>query len=204
MSETKNYNESELLQRIAGGDHSAFRMVFDHYRNKIFTIAFKLLKDESQAHDAIQEVFTKIWLHKEELPGVGNFNAFLNSVTRNYLFNQLKKLAYTEALQYRHEAEMLTSRSALDKLEESEINFHLAHIIGKLPPQQKRVYQLGKIQGFKYEEIAQELHVSKETVKSHMSEALRFIRRQVLQHEQFFRQMIIAFLLAARIISDFF
>jgi RNA polymerase sigma-70 factor (ECF subfamily) len=49
---------------------------------------------EETAEDVVQEVFIKLWMNKEKLPAIENFNAYLNTVTRNHIFNNLRKLAH--------------------------------------------------------------------------------------------------------------
>ncbi|MDH7464142.1 RNA polymerase sigma-70 factor [Chitinophagaceae bacterium 26-R-25] len=181
MCDKKVYNEVKLLSRIADSDHAAFREVFDHYRNKIFSIAYKMLKDEALAQDAVQDIFVKLWLHKEKLQGINNFNAYINTLTRNHLFNQLKRIAHAEKIVNRSENKHHVScDSVTENIEYKEFSFQLAKCVNKLPPQQKKVYQLGKEEGMKYEEIAEQLHISKETVKTHMAEALRSIKSRLI------------------------
>lgn len=185
MWNEEKYNEVKLLTRIADGDHAAFRDVFDHYRSKIFSIAYKFLKDEGLAQDAVQDIFVKLWLHKEKLPEISNFNAYVNTLTRNHLFNQLKRMGYEEKIVSQSENKFQVScDSVSDNIEYKELSFQLTQCVNKLPPRQKKVYQLGKEEGLKYDKIAEQLNISRETVKTHMAEALRSIKSYMIRQAQ--------------------
>src|SRR5262245_59718760 len=141
MCDKKLYNQTQLLKRLSNSDPSAFRELYDHYRNRIFTLALQLLKTESLAEDTIQEVFIKLWMHKEKLPEIDYLNAFVNTITRNHIFNQLKKIAYTE--QFAKEAEhtsQVSDHSFEQEMERKQLYSLLTTAVNNLSPQQKKVY----------------------------------------------------------------
>lgn len=171
------YNEKELLSQIANGDEIAFNALFNHYQRKIFSISWKLTGVRSAAEDVVQEVFIKLWVHKENLPEIDNFNAYINRVVSNHIYNMLRKVAHENTFL----KETIASRrgdadNCMDTISYRELQNTLHRIITQLPPQQKRVYQLSRDEGLTYEEIAERLHIGKATVKTHMIEALRAIR----------------------------
>ncbi len=177
------YNEKELQSRLADDDELAFRAIFDQYRNKIFSIACRVVKDEAMAEDTVQEVFIKLWVSRKKLGDVDNLNAYINTITRNHLFNQLRKLAHAEAFttEVLYTGKQQADLATLEGLGFSELNSCVADVVNKLPPRQKEVFRLGKEEGMKYDEIASLLQISKETVKTHMSEALHFVRKSLQQ-----------------------
>jgi hypothetical protein len=67
---TSLHNEKALLERVAQGDESAFRIVFDHYRDAIYAFALKVTRHESIAEEIVQDVFMKIWISRTGLPAV--------------------------------------------------------------------------------------------------------------------------------------
>lgn len=165
----------ELLNNVAKGDQAAFRQLFDCYRGKVYVIAFRILQSESEAEDVLQDVFTKLWLNREKLTGILHFNAYLNTLIRNHIFNGLRKKAYEEDFLW---ASLQESRNeeGYQVIELNELKELLHKAMNTLPPQQKKVFQLGRLEGLKHEEIAAELGISKETVKKHMAAALRYIK----------------------------
>ncbi|HWJ30290.1 MAG TPA: RNA polymerase sigma-70 factor [Flavisolibacter sp.] len=191
------YSDAELLICLAKDDASAFRILFDRYNSKVYSIAYKFLKSSFLAEDVVQEVFTKLWIKKNELYQLRDFNAYLNTITRNHLLNQLKKLAHVEKflLQQRN---VTYENSVASVIELNELNYTIAKAMNRLPPQQKKVYHLGKVQGLSYEQIADQLQISKETVKTHMSEALRSIKAYLIRNDHTIANLIVAFVLSTK------
>lgn len=183
MAAILTYDENELLLRVSKGDEEAFRILYDLYRNKIFFITWKLTHIETLAEDVVQEVFIKLWLHKEELSGINYFNSYLNILTRNHIFNHLRKLANEEAyLRELNAKEAYATHDSFDTLVNNELQNLLNRAVALLPPRQKKVFFLSRIEGLKHKEISAHLHISRSTVKSHMMEALRFIKGYLIHH----------------------
>ena len=193
MSQFTN-DYAALLERMAAGDHAAFRILFDEHRNRVYAIGLRLLKSEALAEDIVQEVFLKLWTNKKELPYISNFPAYLNTMTRHHLLNQLKRLAHAEKFASLQKQEATTPSTASEVLEWNELQVTLSKAMNRLTPQQKKVYHLGKAEGLSYEEIAGQLHISRETVKTHMAEALRSVKSYVRQsYPSLGRRMLTAF-----------
>jgi len=180
------YTEQELLGLIAGSDQNAFRLLFDQYRSKVYSLACRLTKDKEAAEDVVQEVFTRIWLNKQSLTGLDSFEAWLRTITRNHIYNKLRRLATEEAFlrQLLKDNEWASDNLTLNTIAYNELHRILQAAEDQLTPRQKEVYRLGKQEGLKYEDIAQTLQVSKDTVKFHMTEALRSIKEYLTRHEK--------------------
>jgi len=172
-----------LLVRRAAGDPAAFRSIFDRHRDRVFSLSYKLLKRREPAEDAVQDIFTKLWLNRSELIKVDNFTAYLNTVTRNYLLNQLEKMAHTEKKLISLDKLALQQHLPPTVIKLNEFNYALTKAMSRLTPQQKKVYYLGKVQGMTYDQIAEQLDISKETVKTHMSEAFRSVKAFLQKYE---------------------
>ena len=73
-----NFNiDKTLLLRIAEGDEAAFTQVFNIFKNKIFTVAYKLTESQTLAEEIVQDVFLKIWLKRDKLAEVNDFSSYL-------------------------------------------------------------------------------------------------------------------------------
>jgi RNA polymerase sigma-70 factor (ECF subfamily) len=184
MGKLIELSDAKLLQRLVSDDHKAFRVLYDRYSPKVYSIACHFLKNSSLAEDAVQDVFSKLWMKRADLHRLRDFKAFLNTVCRNHLLNQLKKLAHAERyLDQQMQKPSVEPPHLATLVELNELNVVIATAVNQLSVQQKRVYQLGKQQGFTYDQIADQLQISRETVKTHMSDALRIIRTYLVQHD---------------------
>jgi len=171
-----NDHENELIQLLSSGNREAFRELFDKYHKKIFSIALKITGVEETAEDVVQEVFIKLWLHKEGLARVENFNAYLNTITRNHIFNSLRKIATEQMCLKKIAAQHHKQKNNADPVIYHELEQLVSKAVAELSSQQKKVYQLSRGEGLKHEEIAERLGISSSTVKGHMVEALRHIK----------------------------
>ncbi|HVG13974.1 MAG TPA: sigma-70 family RNA polymerase sigma factor [Chitinophagaceae bacterium] len=164
-------NESELLLLIQNGDEAAFTIIFHHYRNWLYSIALKLSGSSLLAEEVVQDVFLKIWLKRGDLHHVKNFQAYLYVVVQNTMYKVLKKSAgvLTEPLEIVHEHTTNTFDVVLD----NDYKSLLQQGVERLPGQQKQVYQLIRERGFNRKEVASLLGIDPETVKFHLSKAVK-------------------------------
>ncbi|MEO6705585.1 MAG: sigma factor, partial [Ginsengibacter sp.] len=79
----KIYNEEEIINLLIQGDETAFAQLFDHYRDRIYSIAYKLTHSTTVAEDVVEDVFLKIWLKRNDMGEIQNFEAYLFTITRN-------------------------------------------------------------------------------------------------------------------------
>lgn len=82
----------DLLARISLGDRDAFQQLYRQASPKLFGICLRILKDQQEAEDALQEVFVKIWHNADRYaPRAGSAQAWLNAVTRNLAIDKLRR-----------------------------------------------------------------------------------------------------------------
>lgn len=183
MPENQPYEEKELLLRVAAGDQPAFGQLFEKYRRKIFYIANKVLRSEAIAEDVLQEIFLVVWREREKLPAIRQFSSWLNTLTRNYVLNRLRRqsqeLLYVADTLYRQEKAALLTTDAADW---NELHRLLLSAVRNLPVQQGKVFELARFDNLSQDEIAARLGISKNTVKRHMAEAMKNIYRYFEDH----------------------
>lgn len=177
MGKNKPYEENELLLLIATGDELAFRQLYNHYWEKLYSVAFVLTKSVVLSEEIVQDVFVKLWIKREELPSITSFDGYLFIMTRNHIYNTLRKIASAQPLEKHLEQEFgmtmaPTEQPLLTKELEQLIQLALRH----LPNKQRTVFELSRMEGMNQAAIAERMGISKLTVKSHMNRALQFIR----------------------------
>ena len=192
-------NENDLLARIAKGDEKAFAPIFHHYRRRIYSYAYHLSGSSSQADELVQDVFLKVWLHRDKIPHVLRFDNWLFTIARHQVFDMLKGIAKEASLR-RQIAELLDPEAnpVEDRMLTRENEEQLQRALDQLSPRQKLIFTLSRHQGMKHEEIASHLHISRNTVKTHLVQALKTLRD--ILHFQSDGLLFIALL----IIRDFF
>jgi len=170
-------NENDLLARIAEGDEKAFGPVFHHYRRRIYSYAYHLSGSSIQADELVQDVFLKVWLHRDKIPHILRFDNWLFTIARNQAFDMLKNMAKEASLR-RQIAGLMDADANLveDRMLTRENEEQLQRALDQLSPRQKLIFTLSRHQGMKHEEIASHLHISRHTVKTHLVQALKTLR----------------------------
>ena len=177
------FNESELLAKIAGGDELAFRILYEKYSKKIYTLSVRLLHSAILAEEVRQEVFLKFWMLGSDLTTIDSVEAYLRTLTRNRCLNVLRRIV----LENKSEKELTKNYvEAHNETEESILLNDTRNLLNAaielLPEQQRQVYLLCQSEGLKYEEVAVRLNISINTVKTHMKRALTTLRGHVSNH----------------------
>lgn len=156
-----------------------FESLFKKHEAPVYRLALRITKSHLHAGDIVQEVFLKIWEHREELKNIRNTDAWLTRIVKNKLIDFMRKASADDRLKAaiwreininRHETEQLLEAKESDNLLNAAVN--------ELPPQRKLVYQLNRESGLSYQQIADKLSISKHTVKNQLSTALRFIQKK--------------------------
>jgi RNA polymerase sigma-70 factor (family 1) len=166
-----------LLVRISEGDEQAFSSLFNIYKDKIYSVTLRLTGSTAQAEDTVQDIFLKVWLKRENLANISDFENYLVVMARNEVYSAfrsaMRKQQLSNVLVYETP---ISDNSTFNSIVEKEYAQVLLEAINRLPVQQRQVYLLSKEEDMKREEIAKVLQISSETVKTHLSRALRRIR----------------------------
>jgi RNA polymerase sigma-70 factor (ECF subfamily) len=172
-----------LLTKIAAGDEKAFGIVFHHYRKRIYAYAFHLFENKEMADELVQDVFLKLWLSRDKIPGIVKFDAWLFIIARNRIFDTLKLLSREIVINAQIEGGLLPDPNTVEnQLIDKENEALLNQALGRLSPQQKLIFTLSRNQGMKHEEIASRLNISRNTVKTHLVHALKVLRAALPLH----------------------
>ena len=149
--------DRELFRRIKQGSEEAFRVVYGKYHRILYAVALKMLKDRSAAENAVQHVFVKLWIGRQEMTVMRSRNTEL---VHSYRLAQLVPEA-SDPLDAQIEREDL-----LQKLDT---------VIAGLPTQKRQVMYLRKA-GYSNPEIAEMLNLSVNTVRSHYQEGVKLLK----------------------------
>ena len=181
MKLSKDNITQELLTRLKNGDILAFDQVYELYSHKLFSSVFKILKNETEVDDIVQEVFVKIWESRNKLKDYKLLNSYIFTIAYNNSIDLIRKRIsnnkYVEHL--KNSATINFAPSIISQIEFNELNIHVGKLIANLPDRQKQVYLLHREEGFTYPEIAKKLRISKNTVENHMVKALKYLRKNI-------------------------
>ena len=168
-------DERSTLAAVAAGDEKAFRTLVDAYWSRVYFNTLTLVKSPAVGQDLTQDIFLKIWLQRERLTEVVSFKNYIYVVGRNQVIAALRKKIIETA-----DADMAMLREDMQapdvQLEGKDAYRVLMEGVERLTPQQKIIFKMSRLEGLSHEQIAQNLGLSKNTVKVHMVIALNFLR----------------------------
>src|SRR5690606_11309459 len=83
--------DRELILQIQQGDEHAFAFFYQRHRSRMYFAAYDLLRDEDDAHDAVQELFSDLWQHARRIDANGNIKGYLYIVMRNKVLTSITR-----------------------------------------------------------------------------------------------------------------
>ena len=165
----------------ASGDEQAFATLFQHHKDRVYSIALRYTTSVVISEEVVQDVFVRVWKNREKLTQLDNPAAWIYTIARNCSLTALKQIA----IEGRRKEELLHWKppqvgTGAGHLEEHELQVLLNTAISRLTPQQKKVFELSRIQGLKRDVIAAEMGLSAATVSVHLTIAIRQVRAFLL------------------------
>ena len=170
----------ELINLIKQGDESAFRLLFNSYSSKLFYFSLKFLKEKEASQEVVQEVFLSLWVNRSRLDPQYPIAPYLYIITRRLTLNSLRQIANSQSAMEKMWLNIkMTSNDTEEKVLLEDLERFTEQVLVKLPKQQQLVYRMSRHQELSYDEIAEELNISRNTVKNHLVSALKTLRAQL-------------------------
>jgi len=172
----------DLASRLRKDDINAFNTLYWEYHAAVYANALKLIKDPVIAEDIVQEVFVTVWGKRHTIDPEQDLVGWLFVISYHKTIDQLKR-KLKETLAHKNISISIEDHSILVNadLKEEQLTT-IEEAMDQLSPQKRKVFELCKVQGRTYKKAAEELHISKYTVKEYLSEALVSIRKYIGEH----------------------
>ena len=165
-----------LSKKISqNSDQQAFKELYLVYFDRLYKFAFSILHSSEFAEEAVNDVFLNIWQKRNKLKSIDNLTNYLYISTKNTSFNYLSKFrkerdTTLDEVLVRFEIDEITPETAFFT---SEVRTEIEQAINQLPPKTKLVFQMAKVEGLKYKEIAEILNISVNTIDNHIATAIK-------------------------------
>ncbi|MEJ4088253.1 RNA polymerase sigma-70 factor [Galbibacter orientalis] len=177
MNNTAPLSANQLMERIKNDDEKAFHLLFNRYWEVLFVLAKSILNDEAIAKDLVQEVWINFWERRKKIEST-NIEAYLKQAIKFSVYKELRNSVLSnEHKEYLQEIAAETATD--DHLIYSQTNNTLTNTIHELPDRCREIFQLSREENLSNQEIANQLNISKRTVETHISHALKSLRMRL-------------------------
>ncbi len=172
----------DQFRAVKRGDLSAFESVFRHYYQDIYRQALRIVGTREVAEELVQDLFVHLWENRRKLVVPSSPKAYLFTAIRNRSFTYLKSRMARSSADLPLDSAFDAAIPPASHQEEAELQQLIRHGINELPEKCRIIFQLSREMGMSYGEIARELDVSRETVKSQIQIALKKLRQFLGNH----------------------
>lgn len=177
MNRHLDISDHELLSLIKEGDQAAFKSIYEKYWQLLYVAACKIIKDEDEAKDVVQEVFISLLSKAASIDIKGSVSNYLYTAVRykvlDFINRKKVRTDYLDSLHnYISTGDYTTDRSLIEK----EIKAEMEKEIQNLPSKMKEVFELSRKEELSHKEIAEALHISDKTVKKQISNAIKLLK----------------------------
>lgn len=163
-----------VLKELQNQNKSVYKNVFNHFYKGLVIYANNFLFDQEASEDTVQEVFISLWENAKNIEIKTSLKAYLYAMVRNRCLNYLKSVKITDDLNVIDLNSILVVDEDLDLISEEEKTIlynHILKIIESFPESMQQVFKLKFIENYKYDEIANEMGISVNTVKTQLKRA---------------------------------
>lgn len=187
MKEFSHLDDNEILLAFIAGEKYAYEVIYDRFWPLLYRHARKMLQNEEDAKDVVQEVFTMLWTRVNEQTIKPPLGAFLYTCTRNKILDLIKhaqvKAKYTNSLK-----ELMDNTPVLpDALcIERELASQIEQEVQRLPAKMRAIFELSRKEYKTHKEISEQLNISDQTVKKQVSNALHILKAKLGMFFTFF------------------
>lgn len=173
--------EDILLGRLRSNDELAFQEVYHYYHPQLYRLAFRYLKCTVRSEDVVQDVFMKLWDHRQKLRS--NIKGFLFTAARNRAVNKIRsnRRKKSNYLQFMYVSDSTVNGTA-DLLIYSDYKRILDRALDSLPDGKRTVFELKSKDGLSNHDVAEKLGIAVNTVKSQYYQASKFVKGYLDEH----------------------
>ena len=172
--------ESDIIQQCRDGNKEAFRWLVQQHQRLVFSLALKMLADEEEAKDVVQETFIRVWQRISDYDPQKSFTTWLYTIASRLCLDRLKQIRRTLPLPDDERVlQRFANTDSQQTLENSEWVSIVRMLAEGLSPKQKLVFTLCQLEGLPSAEVEQITGMDAKQVKSNLYVARQTIRERL-------------------------
>jgi RNA polymerase sigma-70 factor (ECF subfamily) len=175
-----SFTDQQLIPLLKRGDDAAYAEIFTRYTRLLIAHAYRLLGDQDEANDVVQDVWLVLWQKHAELEFKTALSSYLYAAVRNRIFNRMAHLKhvakYADSIVKFMESGFVL---ADDALREKEFAAVIEKEINSLPAKMREIFLMHKRDEMNYKEIGEQLGISDGTVKQQVYNATKILKSKL-------------------------
>jgi len=175
--ELSGLSDEALLQEFQAGNIQAFELLYNRYKGLLYIHAYKMLRDEDEAKDVVQELFAKLYTRADTICLKTTFSAYLYTSIRNRILDIIAhtriKTRYLASLGEFLDRGVATTDQLM---REKELAFQIEKEVAMLPEKMRLIFEMSRKGSLSHKEIAARLDISDKTVKKQINNAIKLIK----------------------------
>ncbi|SFW20244.1 RNA polymerase sigma-70 factor, ECF subfamily [Sinomicrobium oceani] len=184
----RNYKETDdasllLLIKQNEGEH-AFRELFYRYQDRLYRYNQKILRNHEASEEILQDVFVKVWNYRHQIDESRDFSFLLFKIAKNTIINYLKSQKAKQQLSTETISTLATHICPEETMIWEQYVMMLDQAIAELPERCRIVFKKSRLEGKSYEEIADDLGISRNTVRLQIIKSLKLIKSYFNHHPE--------------------
>ena len=170
-------DERSLVLRLIEGDEDAFCELYAAYKNRLIYFAMRFLKSREYAEDIFHDAFAVVWQGRRFINPDASFSAYLYTIVRNRILNQLRDLSNQDKLREQILSQAVNyTNETKDEIIANDLRQFISRALQQLTPRQREIFQMSRERQMSHREIAEVLGISVNTVQESISISLRTLR----------------------------
>ncbi len=177
------FDEESVMERVVGGDVSAFEMLVERFWRQLKMYALQLTKDQDLADDIAQEALARLWRSRDTWVSSRSVRLWLLRTARHSYVTHYRKGVVRERWALSPESgDVLPVPTPLLQTERAELRAAIRDAVARLSPRRREAFTLVHVQGLSYREAAEVMEVREQTVANYLQAALSDLRDILRKH----------------------
>lgn len=169
--------ETELIDRLQEDDSKAFNRLYRMYASELMSFCMKYMRDVQDSEEIVEDTFVALWSNRHTIKNAGTVRPWLYTTARNRITDRFRaRLSSPVYTDYVEMQEPHVNETGQSEMEYAEFERRVINLIDGLPPTQRHVIRLSKLENLSNSEISEKLGLSQQTVRNTLSMGLKKMR----------------------------